>query len=165
MRSSTKIASLNAAQVLRAEGLISAEQVDQVVEEAQSSGERIADVLIARGFATEYDLAKAMVSELGLPFLSPKNYDSPNDISTHVPSDVARTHRIVPLDVFNDVLVIATYADVDAQALTDLESDSGKRIACVIALKTDIEKVLNDRYPQEDLGKEVASRLDQLFGG
>jgi len=164
MRSSSKITSHNAGQVLRAEGLITAEQLEEVQSEAQENGERVADIVLARGIATEYDLAKALVRQLSMPFLSPKSYDVPKDALAVVPAAVLHQHRILPIDVFGDVLVVATYTDLDAQAIADMESDTGKRIACVIALKTDLEAVLNEKYPREDLGKEVASRLDQLFG-
>ena len=164
MRSATKITSLNAAQVLRAEGLITAEQLEEVQRESQASGERVADVVLARGIATEYDLAKALVRQLSLPFLSPKNYDVPKELLTVLSANVVHQHRILPLDLFGDVLVVATYCDLDAQVITDIEADTGKRIACVIAIRGDLDSVLNEKYPRQDLGKEVASRLDQLFG-
>jgi hypothetical protein len=164
MRSNSKITSLNAGQVLRAEGLITPEQLDEIQAEAKETGERIADVMLARGVATEYDLAKALVRQLSLPFLSPRNYDVPKEVLTLLPAQVCHQHRVMPLDLFGDVLVMATYSDLDAQAVTEMEADTGKRIVCVISLKTDLEKVLNEKFPREDLGKEVASRLDQLFG-
>jgi hypothetical protein len=165
MRSSAKITSLNAGQVLRAEGHITAEQLEEVVRESQTTGERVADILLARDMCTEYDLAKALVRQLSLPFLSPRNYQSPKEVISALPSNVLLQHRIVPIDVFGDVCVIATYGDLDAQTVTDLEADSGKRVACVIALKSDIDAVLLEKFPPQDIGKEVASRLDQLFGG
>jgi hypothetical protein len=164
MRSSAKITSLNAGQVLRAEGHITAEQLEEVVRESQTTGERVADILLARDMCTEFDLAKALVRQLSLPFLSPRNYQSPKEVITTLPSNVLLQHRIVPIDVFGDVCVIATYGDLDAQTVTDLEADSGKRIAVVIALKSDIDAVLQEKFPPQDIGKEVASRLDQLFG-
>lgn len=165
MRSSAKITSLNAGQVLRAEGHITAEQLEEVMREAHQSGERIADVLLARSLCTEYDLAKALVRHLSLPFLSPKAYSVPKEVLAMIPPNILHQHRIVPLDVFGDVFVIATYSDLDAQVVTELEADSGKRIACVISLKADVESMLAEKFPPQDLGKEVASRLDQLFGG
>jgi type IV pilus assembly protein PilB len=164
MRSATKITSHNAGQVLRAEGLITAEQLDEVQREAQSTGERVADVVLARGIATEYDLAKALVRQLSMPYLSPKSYDVPKEALTVVPAQVLQRHRILPIDLFGDVLVVATYTDLDPQTIADIEADSGKKVACVVALKADLEGVLNDTFPRQDLGKEVASRLDQLFG-
>jgi len=164
MRSVTRITSIHAGQVLRAEGLITAEQLDEVQQESQQTGERIADILLARGLATEYDLAKALVRQLSLPYLSPRNYDIPKDALAILPGNVLHQHRVMPLDVFGDVLVLATYSDLDAQVLTEVEAESGKRVACVIAQKADLEAVLNEKFPPQDLGKEVASRLDQLFG-
>ena len=164
MRSATKITSHNAGQVLRAEGLITAEQLEEVQREAQSTGERVADVVLARGIATEYDLAKALVRQLSMPYLSPKSYDIPKEALTVVPAAVLQRHRIMPIDTFGDVLVVATYTDLDPQTIADIEADSGKKVACVVALKADLEAVLNDKFPRQDLGKEVASRLDQLFG-
>jgi type IV pilus assembly protein PilB len=164
MRNSGRITSLNAGQVLRAEGLITPEQLEDVLREAQASGERVGDALLARGLATEYDLAKALVRQLSLPYLSPKAYDIPKEVLTLLPAATVRQHKILPLDVFGDVFVCATYSDLDAQVVSELEADTGKRMACVVSLKSELEAVLNDKFPAQDLGKEVASRLDQLFG-
>jgi hypothetical protein len=165
MRSASKITSLNAGQVLRAEGHITAEQLEEVVRESQTTGERVADILLARDMCTEYDLAKALVRQLSLPFLSPRNYQSPKEVIATLPSNLLLQHRIVPIDIFGDVFLIATYGDLDAQTVSEIETESGKRVACVIALKSDIDKVLLEKFPPQDIGKEVASRLDQLFGG
>jgi hypothetical protein len=164
MRTATKISSVNAGQVLRAEGLLSPEQLDEVQHEAATTGERIADVILARGLATEYDLAKALVHQLSLPCLSAKQYDTPKDVRAIVPPQTLHQHRLLPLDVFGDVALFATFTDLDPQVVADLEADTGKRLAFVITQKSDLEAVLNERYPPEDLGKQVASRLDQLFG-
>ncbi len=165
MRSASKITSLNAGQVLRAEGLITAEQLEEVSRESQETGERVADIVLARGIATEYDLAKALVRQLSLPYLSPKCYDLSKEVLTILPASVVQQHRILPIDLFGEVLVVATYCDLEAQALLDLESDTGRRLACVISLKSELEAILDEKYPRQNLGKEVASRLDQLFGG
>lgn len=164
MRTATKISSIHAGQVLRAEGLLTPEQLDEVQQDAQTSGERIADVVLARGLATEYDLAKALVHQLSLPYIAAKSYDTPKDARGVLPPPTLHQHKVLPLDVFGDVLVLATYTDLDAQVVADLETESGKRLSFVISQKTELETVLQERYPPEDLGKQVASRLDQLFG-
>ncbi len=164
MRAASKITSLHAGQVLRAEGLLTPELLEEVEQEAQSTGDRVADVILARGLVTEYDLARALVRQLTLPYLSPRAYDTPKEVRSVLPATLLHQHRILPLDLFGDVLLVATYADLDAQAVIDLEADTGKRLACVIAQKSELETVLHERYPPQDLGREVASRLDQLFG-
>jgi len=164
MRNATKISSLNAGQVLRAEGMLTPEQLEEVAAEAGQTGERIADVILARGMATEYDLAKALVHQLSLPYVGAKSYDPPKDVRAALTPETIHHHKILPLDLFGDYLLVATYADLEAQVVTELEAETGKRLGFVISPKTELEAVLNDRYPSEDLGKQVASRLDQLFG-
>ncbi|HET6162691.1 MAG TPA: hypothetical protein VFG37_03435 [Planctomycetota bacterium] len=164
MRSASKITSLNAGQVLRAEGNITAEQLEEVVKESQVTGERVAEILLARDLCTEFDMAKALVRQLGLPYLSPRNYQMPKEVLATLPPNVLMQHKIVPLDIFGDVLVIATYGDLDASTVTEIENETGKRVCCVVALRSDIEHVLQEKFPPQDIGKEVASRLDQLFG-
>jgi len=88
----------------------------------------------------------------------------PKEVLATLPPNVLMQHKIVPLDVFGEVLVIATYGDLDASTVTEIENETGKRVACVVALKSDIEHVLQEKFPPQDIGKEVASRLDQLFG-
>lgn len=165
MRSVSRITSANAGQVLRTDGLITAEQLDDVQREAQQTGERVADVLFARGLVTEHDLAKSMVRQASMPYVSPRTYDIDKDALAALPAAAAHQHRVLPLDLFGDILVLATWCELDPHAVAEMETDTGKRLAFVIAEKTELETILNERYPQQDLGKAVANRLDQLFGG
>jgi len=170
MRSVHKLGQLTAGQVLVAGGRINPEQLQELVQEQQGSGERVTDIAIERGMLTEFDIAKAMVRHLQLPFVNPASYDIADDTFQMVPPDLLREHRIVPLDVFGSVLSIATCGDLSSGAIKQVEMHSSCRVALFISLQSEIDRVIEDRCPapvlgsNSSMGEEVASRLDQLFG-
>lgn len=164
MRSNHKLGQLSAGQVLRAEGLLNIDQLQEVLEEHRATGERIVDITLARGLATEYDIAKAMVKHLNLPMVSPAGYDSNDDLKDLLPAAFLHNHKIVPLDLFGGLLVVATYGDLSGEEIGEVEREAGKDVNFVLCLKSELERTLDNDYPMESLGKEVASRLDELFG-
>jgi type IV pilus assembly protein PilB len=164
MRSSHKLGQLTAGQVLRAENLINAEQVQDMQEESRSTGERVSDIALARGLVTDYDVARAMTRHLQLPMVSAKSYQLDEEVKDLLPAQVLRSHMVLPLDRFGKVLVLATTGDLDEAAVQDLESQSGHHVNFVISPLADLKAVIDDEYPEENLGQEVASRLDELFG-
>ncbi len=165
MRSSHKLGQLSTEQVLRAEGLVDAQQAEEIVEEHRATSERITDIALARGLVTEYDLAKAMCRQLQLPYILPTQYDTPDEIGKPLAGTFFHGHRLVPMDRFGSTLIIATCGDLDMSAIEHIESETKGRVGIYIALVSEIERVLKEKYPVEDLGTAVASRLDELFGG
>ncbi len=164
MRNSQKLGQINLGQILHAARRLSAEEIEDVEKEHQQTGERVGDILLARGLATEYELAAALVSHLQLPYLSPRAYDIPEEVKRLLPAATLSAHQIVPLDRFENVLLIATWGEIDPELIPELESLTQLKICFCVAQKSDIGYVLQEKFPQLDVGQEVTSRLDQLFG-
>ena len=164
MRSIHKLGQLSAGQVLRADGLISTAQLQEIHDEQAATRESVVEIAMARGLVTEFDVAKAMVRHLHLPYVSPMRYAIGDDVKAVLPAPALHNHMVIPFNKFGKLLVIATDGDLSSQATKELESESGCSIAFVIALRSEIQKTLNKEFPMENLGQEVASRLDELFG-
>ena len=165
MRTSHKLGQLNAGQVLIAEGLISGEQLREMLEEQKGTGERITDIAIARGLVTEHDIAKAMALHLQIPFIHPKACDIPDGLVANDHATFLRHNRMIPLDRIKDILVVASCGDVAPKIIDELETYGGCKVALYIAQIGEIQEVLDLKYPKENVGQEVASALDALFGG
>ena len=59
MRSIHKLGQLSAGQVLRADGLISTAQLQEIHDEQAATRESVVEIAMARGLVTEFDVAKA----------------------------------------------------------------------------------------------------------
>jgi hypothetical protein len=164
MRSLHKLGQLTASQVLRAEGLVTAEQVIEIDEEIQATNERFTEAVLGRSLATEFDIAKAMVLHMQLPMLNPACYPMDESVKTVLPPSVVHNLRVLPYDRFGSLLLVATTGDLDASDIAEIESQSACRATFVIAIRSDLERAIEKDFPAESLGQEVASRLDEIFG-
>jgi len=164
MRSVQKLGQMTAAQVVAADGLVDHETLESVLKEHRQSGERVTDILLARGEVTEFDIARAMARHLQLPYLDPHAYDTPPELKGVVPLSTLHSNRLFPMDRFGNVLVMATCGDVPALAVAQIEKETGCTVALYVSLISQIQRLLNQHYPLEEIGAQVVSRLDELFG-
>ena len=165
MRSIQKLRQMTAVQVMAAEGLADQEVLDDVGREHRETGERVTDIMIARGLVTEFDIARAMSRHLRLPYQNPSAYELSEDLKETVDLSTLHSHRLFPMDRFANVLVMATCGDVPAKTVAQIEKDTGCTVALYVALASQIQRMVQEHYPLGEIGAQVANRLDELFGG
>ena len=100
----------------------------------------------------------------GLPLVAPASYDIGDEVKDILSPTFVHNHKVIPLDLFGGLLIVATYGDLNLEAISEIEQESGRDVNFVLSLRSDIERAIETLYPMESLGQEVASRLDELFG-
>jgi type IV pilus assembly protein PilB len=134
---------------LRQAGLIGDAQLKRAVAEQARTGERLGVVLVRMALATEEQIANALASQLGYPFV---------DLTETVPDPVAM--RLVPrtlalqaicvgVDVRGPVLVVAMADPLLFSLVEDLESRTGHRITQVVATRSAILEAIRSGYPED----------------
>jgi type IV pilus assembly protein PilB len=134
---------------LKQAGLIGDAQLKRAVAEQARTGERLGVVLVRLALATEEQIANALASQLGYPFV---------DLTETVPDPVAM--RLVPralalqamcvgLDVRGPVLVVAMADPLLFSLVEDLESRTGHRITQVVATRAAILEAIRSGYPED----------------
>ncbi len=129
-------------QILLRARIITAPQLEQALAVQQRDGLRLGEALVRLGFATEDDVAWALSTQLGLPYvhLRPDMVD-PAALAC-VPLDTQRQLCVLPLLVTEEELAVAVADPTDRQVLDEVERLSGLRPSPVVALASNIREVL-----------------------
>jgi type IV pilus assembly protein PilB len=136
-------------EILTHSGLITAEQLDEVLASAKTRDMPLGEILADRGYLTERDIAQAISTQFGLPYLSPKQCYTSSNVTKLIPLDVMRKHRLVPLDRLGDVLTVCLSGPVDIEVLEDIEKATGCTIQVFVATATDIKAAIEKIATEE----------------
>lgn len=150
-------------EILVEEGYITDEQLRAAVEEQKAGGGLLGEVLVSMGFVTEWEVAKCLVGQFQLPFVYTQHYDIPKEAQTLLPHPFLHQHRMVPLDLFGKCLVVATSGSISTDVVEEIEVSTGYEVALYVALSSDIQKTLQDKFALERVTDELAQKFDQLF--
>jgi MSHA biogenesis protein MshE len=164
MRNINKIRERPIGRILLEEGMISHDQLDEIRAEHEAHGEPFAEVALRVADITEWELMKVLVKHLHMPFIYPTRYAIPKEINQILPSTFVHQHRMVVLDLFEKTLVVACSGDLEPGTIEEIERTTGYEVSLYLALPSEIGRCLDEHFPLGSVAKEVAARLDQLFG-
>ncbi len=150
-------------EILVEEGYISRADLDTALHEQKTSGGLIGEVMTSMGLVTEWEVAKCLVAQFQLPFMYTSTYDIAGDVLNLLPHAFLHQHRLVPLDLFGKVLLMATSGDLSVEIIEEIEESTGLEVSLFIALNSDLQNTLQDKFPLEKITDALADRFDQLF--
>ncbi|MCK4909981.1 MAG: type II secretion system protein GspE, partial [Planctomycetes bacterium] len=94
-------------ELLIAEGLIHNDQVQEALAEQQKNGLLLGEALIKLGYVTELDIAGALSTQFGLPYIDASRYTISIDLFKAMPVEFWGKNQIVPLDKIGDIITFA----------------------------------------------------------
>jgi len=144
------------------QGLISEEQLKKALKYQKDSGKLLGRSLIELGFVSEKDVIKALSEQMGVPYISLKNYKIDPAILKLVPDDFARAKKIIPLFQIEDKLTVGMVNPLDVVTLDALGRMTKKQIEPVICHEKDIEEAIRHYYSGKDSLKKAASDFSNL---
>jgi type IV pilus assembly protein PilB len=127
-------------------GVISDEQLDEVLKVQKRKGRLLGSLLQDLNYATSEDIAQAFSAQHDLPYLPLDGTKSEFDALESIPESVARKNEFIPINLVDDRLDVLI---TSPQALRRLESAGvmlGKRIHASITACDDIKAELAKRY-------------------
>ena len=137
-------------EILRKQGIISKDQLKQALEFQQMEGGLLGEILIQLGYVSELDIAQAIVSQYGFPFMLVENYTLNPEAAKLVPENVVRQYRIVPIDIIGDILIVVMSNPLNANAIEDVEMLSKKKVQVFIGVITSINDAINKLYTKQN---------------
>jgi hypothetical protein len=117
----------------------------------------IDQMLIDLGLLDDDNRARALARQLKFPFLSLKEREIPQQVTSLVTAEVAKTHVIVPVELAGGKLLVAMADPLDSSAIQVLRMATGMSIEVVVASRGDILEAIGRYYP--------AAFLDQVLDG
>jgi len=119
-------------------GLIAADDLRTALAEHTRTGEHLGVVLARAKLATEEQIAKALASQLGFPYIDLSENPPEPSAAALIPPDAARKHVCVALSLEKNLLTVAMADPLLFGVVEDLEVSTGRRIKPVVSTRSDI---------------------------
>ena len=149
---------MSIADILLKRGLVSTEQLADVLALQQAEGLRLDRAVVQRGWLTERQVLDAVAEQFHLPVVSLEDIVIAPETLRALPAKVVYRQRLVPIGHVDGALQVATSDAFDLYAFDDLRLLTGLNIQPVLATRDDIEKVIKTHY---GLGGDT---LDEMVG-
>ncbi len=127
-------------------GVITHDQLEMALNYQKEKGGLFGEVLVTLKFASEEDIAQALTSQYGFPYLPLANYEIDQDVINSVPENVCRQFCLVPIDKIGKSLTLAMADPLNVQAVEDVELITGCVVQTFVSTATDIRSTVNKYY-------------------
>jgi type IV pilus assembly protein PilB len=137
------------ADALVEDGLLSAGQVEELLEQQKKQGARLVKLIIEKSYVSEQDLAVSMGRVLNVPPVNLSRMSIPEDIVELLPRDTEYNHKVFPVSRLENKLFLAMADPLNVLALDDVKRITKLEIVPLIAS----EKAINDKLIALDAAK------------
>src|SRR5881397_2177556 len=131
--------------------LITAQVLQEALQEQRQSGRRIGEILLDRGHVTEAQLIPFLTNRLKLPYTDVSTLVLRSDQLNLIPETLARKYTVLPVRLDGKRLDVVMADPMDHEAIQDLSFVTGCRVA-------------DSRQPVPDQGRH-RTILRQASGG
>jgi len=132
-------------EILVESGRITEAQLKEAMA-CQTPRKRLGTVLQEMGLVSEQEVVDTLSAQLGIPSLSLETFLIDPDVVELIPESLARRHSAIALFLVGDELTVAMSDPSDIVAQDELRRASGRRIQCVVAPPSAINRALDDYY-------------------
>lgn len=157
-------------------GLVKQDQLDEALKEAEKSGKKLDEILVAKNLVTQEQLIKLKAYILGIPFVNLEKENVPADILQIIPEPIARKSNIVAFRRNGLNLEVAMTDPEDIQTIEFIHKKANLNIlprltnaASIAAILTQYQKSMEQEFSSlfgsqgEEAGKE-GEQLTELEG-
>lgn len=145
-------------EILIAAGLISREQLENALgTQKDDKSKKIGSLLIKGGFITENQLLLALAHKFNLRFVNLEEKRPSTRAINAISALVATTMHVIPVELRNKTLVVATSDPTDPLLAEYLSFNTGLTIELVVATKKQILDIQQEFYDKD------ASKVDELI--
>src|ERR1041384_39863 len=131
------------ADALVEDGLLTAKQVDELLEQQKKGGTRLLKLILEKAYVSEQDMAVSMGRVLNTPPVNLGRINIPPEVADLLPREVAHNHKIVPVSRLENKLFIAMADPLNVLALDDVRRITKLDIAPMIGPEQAIIDKLN----------------------
>jgi len=128
------------------DGLLTARQVDDLVELQKKEGTRLHKLLLERALVTEQDMVVAMGRVLNTPPVNLARTSIAPEVSELLPRDIGLNHKVLPVSRLGNRLYLAMVDPLNVLAIDDVKRITKLEISPMIAS----EKAILDKINNQD---------------
>ncbi len=153
-------AGLRLGQLLVKAGIVGEKQLADAVEVHRATGRPLGRVLVDLGYATQGAVLSVMAKQIGIEYIDFSSTRADPAAVAIVPKELALRYTLMPVQVRDDVLVVAMADPQNVLALDDVRIVTRREIKPAISTKDDILAAIEEYYKVAE-----QSDLDGLFTG
>jgi type IV pilus assembly protein PilB len=133
------------ADALVEDGLLSATQIEELLDRQKKEGARLVKLLVDKDkqYVSDQDLAVCMGRVLNVPPINLARVNIHQDIVELIPRDMAHNHKVVPISRLENKLFIAMADPLNVLALDDVKRTTKMEVTPLIASEKAITEKLN----------------------
>ncbi len=132
------------ADALVEDGLLTREQVQELLEQQKRDGSRFIKLVLEKAYVSEQDLTVSMGRVLNTPPVNVTRLSIPPEIAELVPREVAQNHKVIPIARLEDKLFLAMADPLNVLAIDDIKRITRLDIVPMIASERAIVDKLNN---------------------
>src|SRR5512137_1600218 len=121
------------ADALVEDGLLSAQQVEELLEQQKKEGTRLLKLVLEKAYVSEQDMTVSMGRVLNTPPINLSRLTVPPEIAELVPREMAHNHKVVPVSRLENKLFIAMADPLNVLALDDVRRITHLEVSPMIA--------------------------------
>jgi type IV pilus assembly protein PilB len=138
-------------------GLITHDELERALEHQRITRKRLGEALIDIGAVTSVQLSQALADHLGVPFVDLEVHPPDVLLAGMIPEEVARRYCALPVERWNDQIVVAMANPNDVFALDDIRVLTGQSILAALADSGHLLSAIERAYSGSEL---IESSLD-----
>jgi type IV pilus assembly protein PilB len=154
------------ADALVEDGLLSANQIGELLEQQKKEGTRLLKLLLEKSYVSEQDMAISMGRVLNVPPINLPRITVPLEVADLLPREVAQNYKVVPVSRLENKLFLAMADPLNVLAIDDVRRITKLEVAPLIASEKAIADKLNTidgarSGSMEDIIKDAAKQADK----
>ena len=144
-------------------GFISDDQLEMLIEEQnQHPGQSIGKIGEDMGLITDEQLIQSLAEQFRMQTVDIEGFTPPEDARTQVSDAMAQLYRVVPLQLNEGVLTVATCDPQNLAMQDELRRFVGHEIRMLIATENQIKKAIDKFYNAE--AESIEKIIQELAG-
>jgi type IV pilus assembly protein PilB len=127
-------------------GVISRLQLEEAIVYQKEKGGLLGEVLLQLGYASEEDIAQALTSQYGFPYLPLSNYEIEQDVVSAVSCELCNKFCLIPIDKIGASLTLAMANPLNTEAIEEVEAITHCSVQTFVSTATDIRDAIKKHY-------------------
>ncbi len=137
--------------ILVSAGLVTRDQVEQAMSsQKEGKKKRIGELLIDLGLITEEQLLSALAEKFRMRYLDLTQFAPTPPALQAMNVEMARRLKVLPIDLVNDTLIVATSSPTDPTLPDTLRFNTNCRIELAVASSAQIAEAIEEHYVQSE---------------
>ncbi|HZQ47748.1 MAG TPA: ATPase, T2SS/T4P/T4SS family [Verrucomicrobiae bacterium] len=132
------------ADALVEDGLLSAKQVDELLEQQKKEGTRLIKLVVEKSYVTDTDMTVCMGRVLNTPPVNLSRIGIPTDVTELLSRDLAHNYKVVAVSRLDNKLFLAMADPLNVLAIDDVKRITRLEVVPLIASERAITEKLNN---------------------